>query len=415
MIKLKNILTAKKKFDKNIVKHTPLEKNFSLSKKYWANIFLKREDLQIVRSYKLRWAFNAINSLSEEEKSKWVVCASAWNHAQWVAIVSKWVWIKAYIFMPKTTPSQQVRKTKKFWWENVEVILFWDSFDEAFQESQKFCEEKWATFVHPFDDLKVIEWQWTIWLEILEEDFWNEKIDYVFLPIWWWWLASWVSSVFKELSPETKIIWVESENSASMKKSIKEWKVSTLEKIDTFCDWVAVKTPWKNTFKICQKNLDEFMEVEDWKVAWTLLWLLDDQWIITEPSWSMSITALDYKKDEIKWKNVVCVISWWNFDFARLEKVEDKSQKFLGLKKYFLVNFPQRPWALKDFLNFLWEEDDIVFFEYIKKKNKEQWPAMIWIESLHKENFAKIEKNLRDAKFSFDDITNNEFYSDFLI
>jgi len=415
MIKLKNILTAKKRFDKKIITHTPLEKNFSLSKKYWANIFLKREDLQIVRSYKLRGAFNAIGSLSDDEKWKWVVCASAWNHAQWVAIVSKSLWINAFIFMPKTTPSQKVRKTKKFWWKNVEIILFWDSYDDAYQESLKFCKEKWATFIHPFDDLKVIEWQWTIWLEILEEDFWDEKIDYVFLPIWWWGLASWVSSVFKELSPETKIVWVESENSASMKKSIEEWKVSTLEKIDTFCDWVAVKTPWVNTFKICQKNLDEFMEVEDWKVAWTLLWLLDDQWIITEPSWSMSITALDYKKEEIKWKNVVCIISWWNFDFARLEAVEDKSQKFLGLKKYFLINFPQRPWALKDFLWFLWEEDDIVFFEYIKKKNKEKWPAMIWIETQSKNNFAKIEKNLKDAKFNFDDITNNEFYSDFLI
>ena len=371
--------------------------------------------MQIVRSYKLRWAFNAINSLSEDEKAKWVVCASAWNHAQWVAIVAKTLWIKAFIFMPKTTPSQKVRKTKKFWWKNVEVILFWDTFDDAYNESQKFCKEKWATFVHPFDDLKVIEWQWTIWLEILEEDFWWEKIDFVFVPIWWWWLISWISSVFKELSPETKIIWVESENSASMKKSIEEWKIVTLEKIDTFCDWVAVKTPWKNTFEICKKNVDEFIEVEDWNVAWKLLELLDDQWIITEPAWVIAITALDYKKDEIKWKNVVCIVSWWNFDFWRLDMVEEKNKKFLGLKKYFLINFPQRPWALKEFLNLLWQDDDIVFFEYVKKRNKEQWPVMLWIETSEKKNFDTLKRNLEKNNFSFEDITDNKIYSEFLI
>jgi len=415
MIKLKEILQAKKWFNKDIVKHTPLEFNESLSKKYWANIYLKREDLQLVRSYKIRWAFNFINSLSSEERKKWITCASAWNHAQWIAISCKKLWVKWVIFMPQTTPSQKVRKTKKIWGNSVEVKLVWDNFDEAYEASLEFCKNNWSVFVHPFDDLKVITGQATIWLEIIEEDFEWENIDFLLAPIWWWWLASWVWSIFKELSPKTKIIWVESEKSASMMNSIKKWKIETLEEIDTFCDWVAVKTPWTNTFKIVKKVVDDFIKVSDWLTATALLWLLDDQWIITEPSWSLSIAGLELVKDQIKWKNVICIISWWNFDFARLSSVEEKSLKYLWLKRYFVVDFPQRPWALRDFLEILWEEDDITFFEYMKKSSKQSWPALVWIETLHKENFNPFIEKMNSAWIKYEEITDNELYFDLLV
>lgn len=415
MIKLKDVLQAKKWFNKDIIKHTELELNHSLSKKYSANIYIKREDLQIVRSYKIRWAFNFINSLTDEEKNKWVVCASAWNHAQWIAISCKELWVKWTIFMPQTTPSQKVRKTKKIWWSSIEVKLIWDTFDDAYKASKEFCEKNWSIFVHPFDDKKVITWQATVWLEIIEEDFKWDKIDIILAPIWWWWLISWVWSIFKELSPETKVIWVESENSASMNYSVKRWKLETLEKIDTFCDWVAVKTPWETTFKITKKVVDDFIEVPDWLTATALLWLLDDQWIITEPSWSLSIAALELIKDKIKWKNIVCIISWWNFDFARLPNVEEKSLKYLWLKRYFIISFPQRPWALKDFLNTFWPNDDIAFFEYVKKSAKQRWPALVWIETSKKENFENFIKNMNKEWIKYEEITNNELYFDFLI
>ena len=418
MIKLKEIIEAKNNFNKNIVKHTKLELNKSLSEKYWANIFLKREDLQIVRSFKIRWAFNFVNSLSEKEKKMWIVCASAWNHAQWIAISCKELWVNWVIFMPQTTPNQKVRKTKKFWWEFIKVKLIWDNFNQAYEASIDFCKKNWSIFAHPFDDKKVIIWQATVWLEIIEDfekKFEWEKIDKILVQIWWWWLISWVWKIFEELSPKTEIIWIESENSASMKLSIQNWKIETLEKIDTFCDWIAVKTPWKTNFEIIKKITNNFVKVPDWLTATALLWLLDDQWIITEPSWAIWVASLELMKEEIKWKNIVCIISWWNFDFIRLPNVEEKSLKFLWLKKYFIISFPQRPWALKDFLNLFWENDDISFFEYIKKSAKQNGPALVWIETNKKENLTIFIEKMKKEWIKYEEITNNELYFDFLI
>jgi len=414
MLKIKEILQAKKKFDKSIVLHTPLEYNQSLSEKYGAKVYIKREDLQIVRSYKIRGAFNFINSLSLEDRKYGVVVASAGNHAQGIALTCNKLGVKWTIFMPQTTPSQKVRKTRKFGGEWIEVVLVWDTFDEAFHKSKEYCDKKWAIFVHPFDDLKVITGQATLWFEIIE-DIPESEIDYLVLPIGGGGIASGVGTIFKELSPTTQIIGVESDTSASMCESIKQKSVVELPSIWTFADGVAVKKPWKYCFQIAQKVIDKFDVVKDGLIATTMLGLLDDQWIIVEPAGALSIAYLDTIKDEIKWKTVVCVISWGNFDFSRLPEVEEKSLKYLDLKRYYVISFPQRPGALKEFLGVLNEGDDIVYFEYMKKTAKERGPALVGIQTYNSANFPKIEKSMEKKSIVFEDITNKEMYFDLLI
>lgn len=413
-INLKDVIKAQQNFDKKAVKITPLEYNQSLSKQFEANIYLKREDLQLVRSYKIRGSFNLISNLSNKEKSNWVVAASAWNHAQWVALSCKIFKIKWTIFMPQTTPSQKIRKTKVFGGEFVEIILIWDSFDETYKNAIEYATKNKKKFIHPFDDYMVMTGQATVWLEIINE-FKDWKIDFLLVPIWGWWLAAWTGSVFKQLSSRTRLIWVEAENAAWMHTSLNNNKITTLNSANTIAEWTAVKTVWKNTFEICKKIIDEIVLVPDWHIATIMLKLLDDQWIILEWAWALSIAALNSIKNKIKWKNVVCVLSWGNFDFSKLPEIQEKSLKFEGQKRYFIISFPQRPWALKEFLDILWDEDDIVFFEYIKKSAKERWPALVWLESTDKKSFEKIIQKMKKHNIMYEDITNNPMYFEFLI
>lgn len=376
---------------------------------------MKREDLQHIRSYKIRGAFNFIHSLTEEEKKNGVVAASAGNHAQGVAISCQTLQVKGTIFMPQTTPSQKVRKTKKFGGEWVEVQLIGDSFDDAYQASVEFCEQQQAKFIHPFDDIKTITGQGTVAFEVIEDTPNGDVVDYVLAPIGGGGLISGVGSVFKEVMPTTKVIGVESEGSASMYKSIQEGAICTLDKVSTFADGVAVKTPGKLTFEIVKEVVDGFQIVPDGLTATTLLNLLDDQGIIVEPAGALSIAALDQMKEEIKGKKVVCIVSGGNFDFSRLPNVQEISLKYLELKKYFIISFPQRPGALREFLDILGPNDDIAYFEYIKKNSKERGPALVGIETNDPKNLAELKKRMKKNDIQFEDITKKELYFDLLI
>ena len=411
-IKLKNIIKAKHDFW-HFIETSPLTYSERLSKKYKANIYLKREDLQHVRSYKIRWAFNLINSLNDKEKKAWVVCASAWNHAQWVAITCSHLKINGTIYMPITTPEQKVYKTKQFWWEFVKVILVWDTFDEAFKESKKFEEKNWATFVHPFDDERIITWQATIGLEIYDEL--EKDPDYIICPIWWGWVISWLISITKDLEKKTKIIWAEPSWALSMKTSLEKWENTTLEKIEVFVDWASVARVWEKTFNIANDYWLKIIPCPENRVCSTILEYLKEDWIVIEPAWALSTDALKDIKDDIKWKNIVLIVSWSNFDFERLQEVKERSMKYEWLKRYFLVSFPQRPWALKDFLSCLWKHDDIARFEYLKKSNKNRAPVFIWIETDEKKNWEKITNKMNELWFKHRDVTEDELYFDLLV
>ena len=412
MLQLENILQAKENFW-DFISTTPLEKSHRLSKKYDAEIYLKREDLNTVRSYKIRGSFHLMQSLSETEKQAGIVCASAGNHAQWVALTCKTLKIQWAIFMPLTTPEQKVYKTKQFGWEYVEVFLVWDTFDEAFTQSKKYQKEKNAVFVHPFDDERIIAWQATIWLEIYNQ-IW-EDIDYIICPVWWWWLISGIIRITQFLNKKTQIIGVEPLWASSMKVSIEKWENTLLEKIDIFVDGASVKRVGNENFKICKESNLRVLTSPENRVCSTLLEYLREDGIVVEPAWALATDILKDLKDEIKGKKVVVIVSGWNFDFERLPEVKERSMKFEWKKRYFIISFPQRPGALKDFLSCMWPNDDIARFEYMKKSNKDKAPVLMWIETTQKENFEKIEEKMKLLWFKYEDITEHEMYFDLLI
>lgn len=391
---------------KNVALHTPLMKNENLSEEFFAQVYLKREDLQPVRSYKLRGAYNKIVSLSDEEKSKGVVCASAGNHAQGVAFACHKLNIKATIFMPVTTPPQKTKQVKLFGKDKVEVILKGDTFDEAYEEAMQFCKVSEAIFIHPFDDEKVMAGQGTIALELLEDS--KNPIDYLFVPIGGGGLAAGVSSVFKQLSPHTKIIGVEPEGAPSMKNSIQKGVNTTLEDIDKFVDGASVKRVGEKTFEICKNNLEDIILVPEGKICTTILRLYNEEAIVVEPAGALTIAALDFYKDQIKGKNVVCVVSGSNNDITRTEEIKERSLLYEGLKHYFLLKFPQRPGALKEFVNdILGPNDDIAYFQYSKKNNRETGPVVVGIELQNKADLSGIEANLKAKKFTYQYLNGN--------
>lgn len=385
---------------KGVVVHTPLMKNENLSEEFSAQVLLKREDLQPVRSYKLRGAYNKIVSLTEVEKARGVVCASAGNHAQGVAYACHKLNIKATIFMPVTTPLQKTKQVKLFGKNKVEVVLKGDTFDESSKKARDFCTETNAVFIHPFDDEKVIAGQGTIGLELLEDS--STPIDYLFVPIGGGGLVAGLITVFKELSPQTKIIGVEPEGAASMKTSIANGVNTTLEYIDKFVDGAAVQRVGNANFAICKDNLDTIILVPEGKVCTTILRLYNEDAIVVEPAGALTIAALDFYKKEIKGKNVVCIVSGSNNDITRTEEIKERSLLYEGLKHYFLVQFPQRPGALKDFVNhILGPTDDISYFQFSKKNNRETGPAVVGIELQDKNDFASIEEKLKIYKFNY--------------
>ncbi|MCG2419174.1 threonine ammonia-lyase IlvA [Aequorivita sp. F47161] len=391
---------------KGVALHTPLMKNENLSEEFSAQVFLKREDLQPVRSYKLRGAYNKIVSLSAEEKAKGVVCASAGNHAQGVAYACSKLNIKATIFMPVTTPLQKTKQVKLFGKDKVEVVLKGDTFDESFAEASRLCSKIGAIFIHPFDDEKVIAGQGTIALELLEDS--QTPIDYLFVPIGGGGLAAGIVSVFKQLSPHTKIIGVEPAGAPSMKTSIKNGANTTIENIDKFVDGASVKRVGDKTFEICKESLKDIILVPEGKVCTTILRLYNEEAIVAEPAGALTISALDLYKEKIKGKNVVCVISGGNNDISRTEEIKERSLLYEGLKHYFLVQFPQRPGALKDFVNnILGPDDDITYFQFSKKNNRESGPAVVGIELKNQNDFVEIETRLKQRKFTYQYLNDN--------
>ncbi|MGB5435345.1 MAG: threonine ammonia-lyase IlvA [Maribacter sp.] len=364
---------------REVARVTPLDQSIRLSKQYGANILLKREDLHRVRSYKIRGAFNKISSLTQEERSRGVVCASAGNHAQGVAFACHHLGIKGTIYMPSVTSKQKIEQTKMFGGDTVTIMLEGDTYDDASKAALQFCREQGKTFVHAFDDEKVIEGQATIGLELLEQT--DAPIDYLFVAIGGGGLASGLCAVFNMLSPTTNIIGVEPEGAPSMKSSIERGENTRLESIDKFIDGAAVQRVGDLTFAICQKYLHEVCTVPEGKVCQTILDLYNRDAIVVEPAGALTISALDAYAETIKGKNVVCIVSGSNNDITRTAEIKERALLYGKLKHYFIIRFPQRPGALKEFVaDILGPEDDITHFEYSKKSSKENAPAIVGIE-----------------------------------
>ncbi|MDR1343191.1 MAG: threonine ammonia-lyase [Prevotellaceae bacterium] len=410
---LRDIQKARQRIS-SVIAHTPLAQNVSLSEQYAANILLKREDLQRVRSYKIRGAYNKIASLTKSQLSNGVVCASAGNHAQGVAFACNALNIRGTIFMPTPTPSQKVKQVKMFGKNDIEIISAGDTFDDAYAEAVRFCEEHKSTFIHPFNDEKVIEGQATVGLDILNDA--AQPIDYLFVPIGGGGLASGVGSVFKAISPDTKIIGVEPVGAASMKASLDAGEVVSLTDIDTFADGVAVRRVGELTFAICREVLDDVVLVPEGKICSTILQLYNESAIVIEPAGGISISALDFYRDKIKGKTVACVVSGSNNDITRMEEIKERSLLYEGMKHYFVIRLPQRAGALREFLDHvLGPSDDITHFEYKKKHSRDKGPIVIGIELRQKEDFEGLIARMKECGIVYEYLNENPDLFQFLL
>lgn len=411
--KLQDITRAKITLNE-VALHTPIQKNHGLSEEFKSNIFLKREDLQIVRSYKIRGAFNKIAQLPKDALKKGVVCASAGNHAQGVAFSCSKLNIRGKIYMPATTPRQKIRQVEMFGKENVEVVLTGDTYDAAETAALNDCRKTGMAFIHPFDDEQIIEGQATVGLEILQDI--KNLIDYLFVPVGGGGLIAGAGAYFKQVSPQTKIIGIEPEGAPSMQKALEAGEVVELEEIDKFVDGAAVKKAGEITFKVCQKVIDQMVTIPEGRVCTKILELYNHDAIVMEPAGALSIAALDVFKNEIKGKNVVCIVSGSNNDITRMEEIKERSLLFEGLKHYFIVRFPQRAGALRTFVDLvLGPTDDITHFEYSKKTSREKGPAVIGIEVQKKDDFNGLIQRMKENEFVFEYLNEKPDLFQFLI
>lgn len=388
---------------KDVVVHTPLQRNDILSERYECNIYLKREDLQVVRSFKIRGAYNRIKKLSPEELENGIACASAGNHAQGVAYACRHLNIDGKIFMPSTTPRQKINQVKFLGKDNVKVVLIGDTFDDSYEQAIACSEEEHRTFIHPFNDVDVIAGQGTVAVEMFNDC--EDEIDYVFAGIGGGGLISGVGTYVKSISPQTAVIGVEPAGAPGMQTSLANGNVVTLPAIDPFVDGAAVKTVGTLPYDISKELVDDIVVVPEGKVCTTILSLYNENAIVAEPAGALSIAALDSYREQIKGKTVVCVISGGNNDIGRMQEIKERSMIYEGLQHYFIVNFPQRAGALREFLDeVLGPTDDISRFEYTKKNNKDSGPALVGIELKHKEDYYPLINRMDKKGFPYTEI-----------
>ncbi|HRI60334.1 MAG TPA: threonine ammonia-lyase [Saprospiraceae bacterium] len=396
-----------------IVRRTPLIRNANLSRRFGCNVFLKREDLQIVRSYKLRGAYNMMSQLPEPVLQRGVVCASAGNHAQGFAWSCKKLGVRGVVFMPVITPRQKVSQTRMFGEDYIEIQLVGDTFDDCAAAAKQFTTENNLTFIPPFDDIRIVEGQGTVAAEILAEE---SKIDFLFMPVGGGGLAAGCGTYFKTFSPQTTLIGVEPEGAPAMHASLKAGHPVVLDKIDRFVDGAAVKRVGDLTFRICSDVLDDVVLVSEGQVCSTILHLYNVDAIVAEPAGALSIAALENYQDQIRGKNVVCVVSGSNNDIDRMPEIKERSLQYEGLKHYFLIGFAQRPGALKEFVNnVLGPTDDITRFEYMKKTHKENGPALVGIELQQRSDYDRLLENLRRYQVDFSEVNKDDALFGYLV
>ncbi len=412
MIPLRKLQEAKLILE-GIIDKTPLSRNEGLSRKYSASIFLKREDLQVVRSFKIRGAYYKMSTLSEEQKSRGIVCASAGNHAQGVAMACAKLNIRGTIFMPLTTPKQKIDRVRLFGGARIDIRLIGDTFDDSNASARAFADDGDHPFIHPFDDADVIAGQGTVAMEIIEDS--KVPIDYLIVSVGGGGLISGIASYFKVVSPETKIVAVEAEGAPSLLKSMEARSLVTLDHIDGFADGIATKRVGALPLEICMNAVDRHVLIPEGQMCATILSLYNEEAIVVEPACAAVISALDVIKEDIKGKNVVCVLSGGNNDITRTEEIKERAMLYEGKKHYFIIRFPQRSGALKEFLDVLGPDDDIARFEYTKKTNRGSGPALVGIELKDPEDFTRLIDRMKDAKINFQHLNNSPLLFEMLV
>ncbi|MFC3928522.1 threonine ammonia-lyase IlvA [Streptococcus caprae] len=402
---------------KDVVVETPLDFDRYLSEKYGATIYLKRENMQKVRSFKLRGAYYAISQLSDEEKALGVVCASAGNHAQGVAYTCNEMQIPATIFMPVTTPQQKIGQVKFFGGNYVTIKLVGDTFDASAQAAQDYTKSEGKTFIDPFDDPNVQAGQGTVAYEIYEQAQ-EESVafDSILVPVGGGGLIAGVATYMKDVATEIEVIGVEAMGARSMKAAFDKGHPVRLEEIDKFADGIAVQKVGRHTYEVARKYVDKLVGVDEGLISESLIDMYSRQGIIAEPAGAATIAALEVLKDKIKGKTLVCIISGGNNDINRMPEMEERALIYAGLKHYFVVNFPQRPGALREFVNdILGPNDDITRFEYIKRANKGTGPVLIGITLAEREGYEPFLERLEAFDSSYINLHGNESLYNLLV
>ncbi|MCP4124043.1 MAG: threonine ammonia-lyase [Bacteroidetes bacterium] len=399
----------------HVAERSPLQKSDYLSELFEADIWLKREDLQSVRSYKLRGAYNFLSQINDEQRAKGVVCASAGNHAQGFALSCRELGIKGTIFMPQTTPKQKVGQVKYIGREHVNVVLHGDTYDDARDYALQYKNDHQLVYVPAFDHPLIIEGQGTVGKEILEQ-FYDGQPDIIFMPVGGGGLSSGCALYIKEKHPQVKLIGAEPQGAPAMYNSIREKRIVELAEIDSFVDGAAVKKVGEYTYNICSQLLDDITLVHEGRICTYILNLYNRSAIVAEPAGVLSVAAMDNFSNEIKGKKVVCIISGGNNDINRMPLIKEKSLLFEGLKHYFVITFPQRSGALKEFVNeVLGPTDDITLFEYTKKNSKESGPALVGIELRKKEDYQPLIERMKEFDVRFTNLNDNPTLFNFLI
>jgi threonine dehydratase len=392
---------------------TPLQRNVHLSDRFGAEIWLKREDLSPVRSYKIRGAFNAMRKQVARGTRRFV-CASAGNHAQGVAYVCAHFGVEGVIFMPVTTPRQKIDKTRMFGGAAVEIRLAGDYFDDTLAAAQAHCAETGAHFLSPFDDADVIEGQASVAVEVLAEM--TDAPDLLILPVGGGGLSSGMLTYLREEAPETDVRLVEPSGGRSLAAALAAGHLVTLPEVDSFVDGAAVARIGTRPFEVLKDVAPEkVLDAPEDRICVTMIDMLNVEGIVLEPAGAMSVDVLSALGDAVRGKRVVCVTSGGNFDFERLPEVKERALRHAGLKKYFILRMPQRPGALKDFLGFLGPDDDIARFEYLKKSARNFGSVLIGIETKDAAGFPRLFAKLEKAGFPYRDITGDPLLAEFLI
>jgi threonine dehydratase len=394
---------------------TPLQRNVHLSERFGADIWLKREDLSPVRSYKLRGAFNAMRKvLAATPDAREFVCASAGNHAQGVAFVCAHFGVTGRIYMPVTTPEQKILKTRTFGGGAVEIVLTGDFFDETLAAAKADCEARGAHFLSPFDDADVIEGQASVAVEMIEEM--GRAPDRLILPVGGGGLSAGMISFLDAMGAETRLTLVEPAGGASLTAALRTGAPQTIPITDTFVDGAAVARIGDRTFEVLRRVAPVDVKIaHENRICVTIQEMLNIEGIVLEPAGALSVDVLEEMRDEISGQTVVCVTSGGNFDFERLPEVKERAQNWQGLKKYFILRLPQRPGALRDFLDLLGPEDNIARFEYLKKNSRNFGSVLIGIETSDPANFNTMVERVTARGFGLRDITSDEVLADFLI
>jgi threonine dehydratase len=398
----------------NVIRRTPWEFNKRLSAMTDASVFIKREDLQQIRSFKIRGAYNKISSLTKAERTGGIVCASAGNHAQGFAFSCQKLQIQGDVYMPATTPQQKVSQVRMFGGEFIEIVLTGDTYDACQKHALKASKKLGKTFIHPFDDKEVIEGQATMALEILNQS--SASLDYILVPVGGGGLISGIITVMKSLSPKTKIIGVEPQGAPSMQKALEAGQRISLKKMDRFVDGAAVRQVGELPFEICKSNLSEIITVAEGQICQTILDLYNKEGIVAEPAGALALAGLEMLKTNFKGKRIAVLLCGGNNDILRMPEISERALLYANLKHYFLIDFPQRAGALKEFVtDILGPNDDITHFEFSKKSYRTNASAVVGIQLKEATDFSLLVERMKIHNFKFDYLNEKQNLFQFLI